>query len=155
MRLTAERGIDGVTVVYAINHDGTKVAVADFWLTPLVDGWNVSRAVAEDYQRQFAMLLVTAHNKIFTRADRRGQDPRIDEEDAQAAHVKGDTPPAYTHQPANEMPALLEAARAALHEMRHTVAPRDEFTDAVDLLDAAISKAVPREPATNTGVAKE
>lgn len=67
MRLTAERGIDGVTVVYAINHDGTKVPVADFWLTPMVDGWNVSREVAADYQAQFAMLLVTSHNRLFTK----------------------------------------------------------------------------------------
>lgn len=38
-------------------------------------------------------------------------------------------------------PDLLEAAIAALEEMRHTNAPRNSFTDAVDALDAAISKA--------------
>jgi hypothetical protein len=36
---------------------------------------------------------------------------------------------------------LLEACKTALHEMRNTVAPRDSFTDAVDQLDAAITKA--------------
>ena len=36
---------------------------------------------------------------------------------------------------------LLHAAKHALEEMRHTVAPRNSFTDAVDELDAAITKA--------------
>ena len=36
---------------------------------------------------------------------------------------------------------LLEAAQKALHEMSNTNAPRSSFTDAVDLLDAAIAKA--------------
>lgn len=38
-------------------------------------------------------------------------------------------------------PDLLAAAETAIYEMRHTVAPRNSFTEAVDLLDAAISKA--------------
>ncbi len=38
-------------------------------------------------------------------------------------------------------PDLLAAAKRALHEMCHVVATRNEFTDAVDALDAAISKA--------------
>lgn len=38
-------------------------------------------------------------------------------------------------------PDLLAAARAALNEMVNTVAQRNSFTDAVDLLDAAITKA--------------
>ncbi len=38
-------------------------------------------------------------------------------------------------------PDLLAAAKAALREMRNTVAPRASFTEAVDALDAAISKA--------------
>jgi hypothetical protein len=38
--------------------------------------------------------------------------------------------------------ALLAAARLALEEMRHTVAPRNSFTDAVDALDRAITAAV-------------
>lgn len=36
---------------------------------------------------------------------------------------------------------LLAACKAALEEMRHTIAPRNSFTDAVDTLDAAIAKA--------------
>lgn len=33
----------------------------------------------------------------------------------------------------------VEAAAAlCLHEMKHTVAPRDSFTDAVDAMDAAL-----------------
>jgi len=36
---------------------------------------------------------------------------------------------------------LLAAARLALAEMVTTVAPRNSFTDAVDALDAAITKA--------------
>lgn len=44
-------------------------------------------------------------------------------------------------------PTLLAACKLALHEMRHTVAPRDSFTDAVDALDAAIARAEgPQEP---------
>jgi hypothetical protein len=39
-------------------------------------------------------------------------------------------------------PDLLKAAQATLYEMRHTTAPRDSFTDAVDALDAAITKAL-------------
>lgn len=35
---------------------------------------------------------------------------------------------------------LREAAMRALHEMRHTAAPRDSFTDAVDALDAALTE---------------
>lgn len=38
------------------------------------------------------------------------------------------------------MDDLFTAARLALEEMRHTVAPRNSFTDAVDALDAAISE---------------
>jgi len=38
-------------------------------------------------------------------------------------------------------PDLLGAAKLALHEMCNTVAPRNSFTDAVDALDAAITKA--------------
>jgi hypothetical protein len=34
--------------------------------------------------------------------------------------------------------ALYRAALLAHHEMRHTVAPRDSFTDALDALDAAL-----------------
>ena len=33
---------------------------------------------------------------------------------------------------------LRIAAEKALHEMRHTAAPRNSFTDAVDALDAAL-----------------
>ena len=36
---------------------------------------------------------------------------------------------------------LLEAATTALHEMRHTTATRDSFTNAVDALDLAIARA--------------
>ena len=36
---------------------------------------------------------------------------------------------------------LLRAAKRALDEMCKTTAPRNSFTDAVDALDAAISKA--------------
>lgn len=42
-------------------------------------------------------------------------------------------------QPAPGAEALLSAAKIALDEMRHTIAPRDSFTDAVDALDAAIA----------------
>ncbi|HXI47170.1 MAG TPA: hypothetical protein VNH39_01185 [Steroidobacteraceae bacterium] len=38
-------------------------------------------------------------------------------------------------------PELYEAAVRALEEMCHTTAPRSSFTDAVDTLDAAITKA--------------
>lgn len=38
-------------------------------------------------------------------------------------------------------PELLSAAKLALDEMCRTAGPRNSFTDAVDLLDAAISKA--------------
>jgi len=38
-------------------------------------------------------------------------------------------------------PDLLEAAIKALDEMCRTNSPRNSFTDAVDLLDAAITKA--------------
>lgn len=38
-------------------------------------------------------------------------------------------------------PDLLAAAKKALDEMCRTIAPRNSFTDAVDLLDAAITKA--------------
>lgn len=38
-------------------------------------------------------------------------------------------------------PDLFEAAIAALEEMRNTTSPRNSFTDAVDALDAAITKA--------------
>lgn len=34
--------------------------------------------------------------------------------------------------------ALIAAAKLAHHEMRHTSAPRDSFTDALDALDAAL-----------------
>ncbi len=34
---------------------------------------------------------------------------------------------------------VVEAAEKALHEMRHTVAPRNSFTDVVDELDAALT----------------
>jgi len=37
---------------------------------------------------------------------------------------------------------LRAAAKMALHEMRHTIAPRNSFTDAVDALDAALSPPV-------------
>lgn len=33
---------------------------------------------------------------------------------------------------------LVSAAKLARHEMRHTVAPRNSFTDALDRLDAAL-----------------
>jgi len=39
----------------------------------------------------------------------------------------------------NETCALRPAATLALFEMRHTVAPRNSFTDAVDALDAALN----------------
>lgn len=39
-----------------------------------------------------------------------------------------------------ELEALREAAAEALFEMRHTVAPRHSFTDAVDRLDAALTQ---------------
>lgn len=42
---------------------------------------------------------------------------------------------------AEALPDLLAAAKLALEEMRHTIAPRSAFTDAVDALDAAIAKA--------------
>lgn len=38
-------------------------------------------------------------------------------------------------------PELLEAARLAWQEMCHTTSPRNSFTDALDALDAAITKA--------------
>ncbi len=38
-------------------------------------------------------------------------------------------------------PALLRAAKAALYEMRNTVATRNSFTDATDELSAAIATA--------------
>jgi len=38
-------------------------------------------------------------------------------------------------------PDLLAACRAALSQMCNTVAPSTSFTDVVDMLDAAISKA--------------
>lgn len=42
------------------------------------------------------------------------------------------------------LPQLLNAARFALQEMRTTIAPRNTFTEAVDALDDAITKA--RQP---------
>ncbi|WP_050384574.1 hypothetical protein [Bradyrhizobium pachyrhizi] len=33
---------------------------------------------------------------------------------------------------------LISAAKLCYEEMRHTVAPRDSFTDALDALDAAL-----------------
>lgn len=44
----------------------------------------------------------------------------------------------YASQIASEIMALRNAAESALHEMCHTVAPRDSFTDTVDALDAAL-----------------
>lgn len=41
----------------------------------------------------------------------------------------------------DKLAQLLAAAKTALQEMCNTVAPRNSFTDAVDALDAAISKA--------------
>lgn len=38
----------------------------------------------------------------------------------------------------DKVAALYKAAKLAHHEMRHTVAPRDSFTDALDALDAAL-----------------
>ena len=37
-----------------------------------------------------------------------------------------------------EIETLRGAATKALHEMCHTIAPRNSFTDAVDALDAAL-----------------
>lgn len=39
-----------------------------------------------------------------------------------------------------ELEALRKEAAEALFEMRHTVAPRHSFTDAVDRLDAALTQ---------------
>jgi hypothetical protein len=44
---------------------------------------------------------------------------------------------------------LLAAAEAALAEMVNTIAPRNSFTDVVDLLDAAIAKAKGEPDATS------
>lgn len=43
-------------------------------------------------------------------------------------------------------PDLLAAAKAAIHEMCRTTAPRTSFTDTVDMLDAAITKAEKLNP---------
>lgn len=40
---------------------------------------------------------------------------------------------------ADEIDRLRAAARRALEEMRHTVAPRNSFTDVVDELDAILN----------------
>jgi hypothetical protein len=47
---------------------------------------------------------------------------------------------------AQNPPDLLAVLKLALHEMRHTVAPRSSFTDAVDAIDAAISRAEGEQP---------
>lgn len=46
---------------------------------------------------------------------------------------------ALTRRSSAGVKGLEAAAKRALHEMRHTVAPRNSFTDAVDALDAALS----------------
>jgi len=38
----------------------------------------------------------------------------------------------------NKVGKLIAAAKLCYDEMRHTVAPRDSFTDALDALDAAL-----------------
>lgn len=38
----------------------------------------------------------------------------------------------------DKVAALIKAAKLCHHEMRHTVAPRNSFTDALDALDAAL-----------------
>lgn len=38
----------------------------------------------------------------------------------------------------NKVGPLIAAARLCYDEMRHTVAPRNSFTDALDALDAAL-----------------
>jgi hypothetical protein len=93
VRFSWNRGEDGVVTVYGTTSDGRVFDVADFWLNPMIERLGVSRAVALDYQQQHAELLVTAHNKLFTAADRREQEPRTDEE------MKGGAPPARTNQP--------------------------------------------------------
>jgi Leu/Phe-tRNA-protein transferase len=40
---------------------------------------------------------------------------------------------------ASDYQKLEAAAKAALHEMCHTISPRNSFTDAVDRLDAALN----------------
>jgi hypothetical protein len=42
-----------------------------------------------------------------------------------------------------EATGLRNAAKLALYEMCHTVAPRNSFTDAVDALDAALNAKKP------------
>lgn len=53
----------------------------------------------------------------------------------------------------NRVAALILAAKKCHHEMRHTVSPRDSFTDALDALDAAID--VYHEPNSNPAAGQE
>lgn len=46
---------------------------------------------------------------------------------------------------ADTIDVLVAAAEKALYEMRHTIAPLNSFTDAVDALDAALTLACGKE----------
>ncbi len=46
--------------------------------------------------------------------------------------------PGFLDRKLREIEVLRAAAKLAHHEMRHTIAPRNSFTDALDALDAVL-----------------
>lgn len=70
MMLGWNRAEDGVITVYAHTTDGRVADVADFWLKPMMERLNADRETALRWQEEFAIILVEAHNKMFTRPAR-------------------------------------------------------------------------------------
>lgn len=61
LRLSWMRDDEGVIVVYATDHRGRVVSVADFWTAPLVQ-LGISRARSQAVQQQMAETLVQNWN---------------------------------------------------------------------------------------------
>ena len=66
MKLVGRKEDDGVFSVYAVSSDGREAAVADFWVTPYVEKFDLSRGDALQLQEQMAWHLLRDYGRYFT-----------------------------------------------------------------------------------------
>ena len=64
---------DGVITVSYLSSDGRTADVADFYIRPLMEGLDMSRMGAVEWQQQFAALFIAAYQRHFTPPDALGK----------------------------------------------------------------------------------